>query len=138
MLMRKIFILILISASVALTACGNSSHIAAITGIITHSHRMVLPEGYVVTILIEDTTKVDAPAKKISEEVIKTQGEILPIPFAIEYDTHKINTDHTYSVRVVIEDSAGKMEYTNTTIVPVITNGGSTKNIVITVVLADG
>jgi uncharacterized lipoprotein YbaY len=45
--------------------------------------------------------------------VIKSQGEVLPMPFEIIYEPGKINAEHTYSIRVKIEDSTGKMLYTN-------------------------
>jgi putative lipoprotein len=135
MFMRKIFILIILSATVALTACGSSTKQAALTGVIAHTHRMTIPVGYVTTIRIEDTTKADAPGKKVAEEVIKNQGEELPIPFAIIYDPGKINPDHIYTVRVEIDDDAGNLLYTNVTAVPVITHANPTRNVKIIVVL---
>ena len=138
MFVRKILILIILSTTVALAGCGSSKNKAAVTGVIAHSHRMNLPAGYVVIVEIDDTTKADAPGKKIAEQVIKSQGEELPIPFEIVYDRGKINTNHTYSVSVKIEDSAGKILYTNNTSVPVITNGNPTQNIDVIVVLVNG
>jgi putative lipoprotein len=138
MFMRKIFILIILSATVALAGCGSSTNKAAVTGVIAHTHPMTLPVGYVVTVQIEDTTKADAPGKKIAEQVIKSQGEELPMPFEVVYDPGKTNASHTYSVRVKIEDSAGKMLYTNNTSVLVITNGNPTQNVDVIVVLVNG
>jgi putative lipoprotein len=135
MFMRKIFILLMLSATVALAGCGNSNNKAAVTGVITHTHRMILPVGYVVTVQIEDITKADAPGKKIAEQVIKSQGVELPMPFEVVYDPGKINANHTYSVLVKIADSDGKMLYTNNTSVPVITNGNPTHNVDVLVVL---
>jgi putative lipoprotein len=135
MCLRKIFILTILSATVALAACGSSTNKAAITGVITHTHRMTLPAGYIVTIRIEDTTKADTPGKTIAEDVINSQGVVLPIPFAIVYDPDKINADHTYSMRVEIEDSTGNLLYTNVTRVPVITHGNPTGDVKVIVVL---
>jgi putative lipoprotein len=138
MFMRKIFILLILSATVALAGCGSSTNKAAVTGVITHTHRMTLPVGYVVTVQIEDITKADAPGKKIAEQVIKSQGEQLPMPFEIVYDPGKIDANHTYSIRVKIEDSTGKMLYTNNSSVAVITNGNPTQNVDVIVVLVNG
>jgi len=138
MFMRKIFILLILSATVALAGCGSSTNKAAVTGAIAHTHRMTLPVGYVVTVQIEDTTKADAPGKKIAEQVIKSQGEQLPMPFEIVYDPGKIDANHTYSIRVKIEDSTGKMLYTNNSSVAVITNGNPTQNVDVIVVLVNG
>lgn len=138
MMIRKLFLLLILTATVALTACGNSANKAALTGVIAHTHRMTIPAGYVTTIRIEDTTNVDKPGKKLAEEVVKNQGEVLPIPFAIVYDPGKINPDHTYTVRVEIDDDAGNLIYTNVTAVPVITHGNPTRNVKIIVVLPNG
>jgi putative lipoprotein len=138
MFVRKIFILIILSATVALASCGSSTNKAAITGVITHSHPMALPVGYVVTVQIQDTTKADAPGKKIAEQVIKSQGDEIPMPFEVVYDPGKINPNHTYSLSVKIEDSAGKMVYTNNTSVQVITHGNPIHNVTIIMVLVDG
>ena len=137
MFMRKIFILLVLSATVALAGCGRSTKQAAVTGVIAHTHPMTLPVGFVVTVTIEDTTKADAPGKEIAEQVINSQGEELPMPFDVVYDPGKINANHTYSVRVQIQDSTGKMLYTNNTSVPVITNGNPTKNVEVIVVLVN-
>jgi uncharacterized lipoprotein YbaY len=99
---------------------------------------MTLEVGYVIIVQLEDTTKTDAPGKKIAEQVIKSQGEVLPMPFEIIYEPGKINAEHTYSIRVKIEDSTGKMLYTNNTSVPVITNGNPVHNIDVIVLLVNG
>jgi putative lipoprotein len=135
MIIKKLFILVIFSATVALTACGNSTNKAALTGVIAHTHRMSIPAGYVTTIRIEDTTNADKPGKKLAEEVIKNQGEVLPIPFAIVYDPSKIKPDHTYAVMVEIDDDAGNLLYTNVTAVLVITHGNPTRNVKVIVVL---
>jgi uncharacterized lipoprotein YbaY len=136
MLVRKIFILIIISATIALAGCGKSMNKAAVTGVITHSHQMALPIGYVVTIQIVDTTKA-APGKMIAQQVIESHGEVLPMPFEIIYDPGKINQDHEYCLLVKIEDSTGILLYTNNTTVPVISKGNPTQKVDVTVVLAN-
>ena len=136
MLARKFFILIIISATIALAGCGRSTNKAAVTGVITHSHQMALPIGFSVTVQIVDTTKA-TPGKMIAEQVIESHGEVLPMPFEISYDQGKINQDHTYSVLVKIEDSTGITLYTNSTNVPVITKGNPTQKVDIIVVLAN-
>jgi putative lipoprotein len=138
MLGRKIFILVLLIATVALTGCGSSPNRAAITGIVAHTHTMILPEGTVVTVQIIDTTKADSPGKKVAEQIIKSHGDELPLPFAVVYDPGKINPDHTYTMRVKVEDSSGQLLYTNTSDVPVITHGNLTRNIEVIVVIPNG
>jgi putative lipoprotein len=138
MLIRKIYTLIILTATFALSACGSSANKAALTGVIAHTHRMTIPADFVVTVRLEDTTKENSPGKKVAEEVIKSQGVELPFPFAIIYDPGKINPDHTYSVRVSILDSTGKLLYTNDSSVPVITHDNPTRNVKVTVVIPKG
>lgn len=135
MFMRKIFVLLMLSAALALAACGRSTNNAAITGVIAHTHSMILPAGYVVIIRIEDTTKVDSPDSKVAEEMVTSPGEQLPIPFAIVYDPGKIDPDDTYTIKVEIEDTTGKLVYTNVTSAPVITHGNPTRDVKVIVVL---
>lgn len=137
MLVRKIFVLILLAATAALSGCGNSTNQAALTGVIAHAHTMTLPVGFVIRVQIEDTTNADVPGKQIAEHVTTSQGVTLPMPFEVVYDPGKINPKHTYSVLVKIEDEAGKLLYTNPISVPVITNGNPTHNIEIIVFLVD-
>ncbi len=134
---RKIYLLMILIATLALAACGGSTNQAALTGVIAHTHRMTIPPDYVITIRIEDTTKADSPGKKIAEEVIKDQGVELPIPFAVVYDPGKINPDHNYNVQVDIKDNNGALLYANDVSVPVITFGNPARNVKVTVVLHD-
>jgi uncharacterized lipoprotein YbaY len=92
MFMRKIFILIILSATIALAGCGSPTNKAAVTGVITHTHPMTLPVGYVVTVQIDDTTKADAPGKKIAEQVIMSFPCHLRLSMIQEKSTRTILT----------------------------------------------
>ncbi len=122
-----------------LTGCGNQpSSKTALTGLIDHPHQMTLGDGMTVIVRIEDTTKAGAPGKKIAEEIIKGQGDIIPMPFAIVYDPGKINETHKYSLTVKIQDSTGVVLYTSQSSVPVITQGNPTRDIDVVIVLPGG
>jgi len=138
MYMKKIFLLILLSITFTSAGCSSTANKAAITGVISHNHRMEIPVGYKVTILIEDITKPGVTGKRIAQKVIESQGEVLPMPFEIVYDPGQINADHTYSVKVMIEDSTGGILYSNDSNVPVITHGNPTQNIEVKVILIKG
>ena len=138
MRVKKIFTLFILSVMVFLSGCGGSAHQAAIIGLVAHTHRMMIPAGMVITVWLEDTTKSGAAGRKISEEVIKSPGEELPIPFAIVYDPNKINEKHSYSIIATIDDSSGKMLYTNKADIPVITKGNPTQDIYVIVLLVGG
>src|SRR5512136_2921055 len=96
---KIIGILMLISV-ILLTGCGSQPSKTALTGLIDHPHQMTLGEGMTVIVRIEDTTKSGAPGKKVAEEVIKGQGDTIPMPFAIVYDPGRINETHKYSLTV--------------------------------------
>jgi putative lipoprotein len=136
MFIRKIFLAILLIITVPQAGCKSAADQAAITGVIAHNHPMEIPLGYKVNIQIEDITKADTPGKSIAQKVIESQGDMLPMPFEVVYDPDKINADHTYDVKVTIEDSTGAILYTNNSIVPVITHGNPTQHIEVDVILS--
>ena len=107
-------------------------------GTVTYLQRIALPPDAVVTVRIEDVSRADAPAEVIGEQVIKTEGAQVPIPFEVPYDPGKIEDNHSYSLRVRIEDSAGKLLFTNDTSVPVITRGNPTQDIEVIVIPTGG
>jgi putative lipoprotein len=137
MLVKKVLTFIVLISTVYLTGCGSTSNKTAITGLIDHPHQMTLADGTIVIVRIEDTTRAGAPGKKVAEEIIKSQGDIVPMPFAVAYDPGNINENHTYSISVKIQDSEGKILYTNESSVPVITKGNPTRDIDVMVILAD-
>ena len=100
--------------------------------------RIALPPDAVVIVRIEDVSKADAPAEIIGEQVIKTEGAQVPIPFAVIYNPDKIEENHSYNLRARIEDGAGKLLFINDTSVPVITRGNPTQNIEVIVVPVGG
>lgn len=138
MLAKKILALLVLCGVVFLSGCSDTPTKTAITGLIDHPHQMSLADGTVVIVRIEDTTRAGAPGKKIAEEIIKTPGETIPMPFAVVYDPRKINENHKYSVTVKIEDSAGVVLYSNQVNVPVITQGNPTHDIDVVVTLPGG
>ena len=99
------------------------------TGTVTYREKIALPaEGVVVTVKVEDTSRMDAPAVTIGEQIIENPGHQVPIPFEIKYDPGDIDERYTYSMRVRIEVD-GKLWFTNTTSYRVITDGYPTSNV---------
>lgn len=125
---------VLLLGIAALAGCNSSSDEASITGTVTYRQRIALPPDAVVTIRIEDVSRADAPAEIIGEQVIKTEGAQVPIPFRVTYDPGQIVENHSYSLRVRIEDGTGKLLFINDTNVPVITGGNPTQDIEVIVV----
>jgi putative lipoprotein len=138
MLPKTIPVLILLLGVVALSSCGKSSNKATVSGTANYLQRIALPPDAVMTTRIEDVSKADAPAEVISEQVIQTQGKQVPIPFEVSYEANQIQENHSYSLRVRIEDGAGKLLFINDTNVPVITRGNPTSDIEVILVQAGG
>jgi putative lipoprotein len=107
------------------TAPATKAAVAAETtvkGQVTYLERIALPADAVVTVQLQDVTKADAPAVVVAEQAIKPEGKAPPYAFSIPYDANKINAKGVYAVSVKIE-YGGKLQYINTSRVPVITNG---------------
>ena len=137
MLLKIIPIFILFFATAILAGCAGSS-VETVTGTVTYLQRIALPPNAVITVRIEDVSKADAPAELIGEQEILAEGKQVPIPFAVPYDPAKIEENHTYSLRVRIEDGTGRLLFINDTSLPVITRGNPTQDIEVIVVPAVG
>jgi putative lipoprotein len=94
-------------------------------GTINTQNQVELPAGAIVNVQLQDTSRADAPAIVLGEQVIQNPGQF-PISFEIEYDPAQIDEQHVYSVRVRIEVD-GKLIFTNTTSYYVITRGFPTE-----------
>jgi putative lipoprotein len=144
--MRKLIaISFLLLGTLALAGCraissgqAAATRDSAVTGTVTYLQRIALPLDAVVTVRIEDVSRADAPAVVIGEQVVKTKGAQVPIPFEVSYDPGEIVENHTYSMRARIEDRAGNLLFINDTSVPVITGGNPTQDVEIMVVPAGG
>lgn len=110
---------------------------ARVTGIITYPLRIALPEDAVVTVQVEDTSLADAPVKVIGEQIISTPGQV-PVSYDVCYDPVKIDQRFSYSMRVRITDSQGKLLWINDTHTPVITNGNPGENVEVRVIQVGG
>jgi heat shock protein HslJ len=95
---------------------------AAVIGTVTDGQGSELPEGLTATVKLEDTSLANAAAVVISEITIENPDQF-PIPFAVVYDPELIEETNTYTMNVRIEDAAGNLQYINTTVSQVITNG---------------
>lgn len=136
-MIKKIYFIMILLVPVLFTSCGSSSSDKpTVTGTVTYQQRIALPPDAIVTVTIEDTSRADAPADVIGQQVIETKGSQVPIPFAVPYDSNKIEENHNYSLRATIKDGSGKLLYISDTNVPVITRGNANKDVEIIVVPA--
>jgi len=98
---------------------------AIVKGTINTQDQAELPAGAIVNVQLQDTSRADAPAIVLGEQVIQ-DPEQFPIPFEIEYDPAQIDERNVYSMRVRIEVE-GKLIFINTTAHHVITRGFPTE-----------
>lgn len=84
-------------ASVAGVALADGT---TITGTVVYRERMLLPEGAVATVRLEDVSLADAPARVIAETSVAASTS--PTAFSIDYDPSQLETGHTYAWRASI------------------------------------
>ncbi len=101
---------------------------AAVTGTVTYLQRIALPEGAVIRVTLQDVSLQDVAATLISEQVIVTTGEQVPIAFTLPYDPAQIDDRFTYSVSARIEID-GKLSWISNTMTPVISRGAPTSDV---------
>jgi putative lipoprotein len=97
---------------------------SAVTGTIEFKEKVAFDENTKIVVLLQDTSKADAPAVKIAEQVIE-KPEKAPVPFRVEYDPKKIDPRLTYTLQVSVymndKDKKPQRYFLNTTAVPVLT-----------------
>ncbi|MBW3694560.1 lipo-like protein [Vibrio sp. T187] len=135
--MRKALILMMsaIIGSIALVGCQSApepqlqvNSTQSISGTVSYRERIALPEGAMVTIVLEDVSLADAPAKVIAKHRFETNGQQVPLSFDLAYDSRKIQERHRYNVRAKIEVN-GRLRFTTDTIVPVVTDSDATQHV---------
>ncbi|ELV8613989.1 YbaY family lipoprotein [Vibrio vulnificus] len=107
--------------------------IQTISGTVFYRERIALPEDAAVTLVLEDVSLADAPAKVIAKHKFITNGKQVPLSFDLAYDSKKIIANHRYNVRARIEVN-GRLRFISDTIFPVITDEANTHNVEIMVV----
>lgn len=83
----------------------------AITGNVVYRERMLLPEGAVATVRLEDVSLADAPAKLIAE--VSVPASTSPTAFSLDFDPARLETGHTYAWRASIT-SGDELMFTTT------------------------
>lgn len=80
-----------------------------------------LPDGAVVKVSLQDTSRADAPAVTLGEQVIR-DARRLPLAFRIPYDPADIDQRNEYTLRASVT-LGERLLYTNDTVHPVLTSG---------------
>lgn len=77
-----------------------------------YRERMMVPPGSIVSVTLEDVSRMDAKAEILSKGEIETAGGP-PYKVALSYDAATINEKMRYSLRATIKNS-GKLLFTST------------------------
>ena len=110
------------------TTTPSRPELSRVTGTVSYRERIALPNNAVVEVTLQDVSRQDAAATVIARQVIPTQGQQVPIPFELIYNSANISDRNTYAVRAQIF-VGGRLEWISTQIYPVITRGNPTENI---------
>jgi len=100
-----------------------------ISGNVTYSERIALPDNAVVTVQLQDISRADASADILGEQVINTDGAQVPIPFAVTYDPAAILQNGRYNMAARIEDGDGNLLFINDTVTPVLNGDNPTDEV---------
>lgn len=86
-----------------------------LAGKVMYRERMAMPPEATVTVTLADVSRMDVPARMISEQHIDNPGNV-PVPFALRYDKSFADNDHpmAYAVRAEIRDGDGRLLWTTT------------------------
>ncbi len=108
----------------------------AVSGTVFYLPRIALPPNAVVEVSLVDVSRADAAAITLASEQIVSGGRQVPFPFELLYDAGQIDSRYTYAVqsRITVD---GKLQFVNTTQVPVINNGSPTEGVQVQVDLVN-
>ena len=100
--------------------------ISTIKGNISTNEQVSLPADAVVTVILEDISLTDAPAKVISQQAFSMENGKKPFDFELNFDPNIIKEARKYGVRVRIEID-GQLRFTTNKIYSVINDDNNTK-----------
>ncbi|MBX3060570.1 MAG: YbaY family lipoprotein [Anaerolineae bacterium] len=112
--------------------------VAEVTGTVTYLARVALPDDVILRVQIQDTSRADAPAIILGEEVRATGGAQVPLPFAVPYNPADIQDNRDYTLSARITDGQGTLLFINDMVIPVISKGNPTSGIEVMVVPVGG
>jgi len=101
------------------TSMSNTSFVR---GSLTYLQRIALPPRAEISIKLLDVSLQDVAAEVISEQIITTSGEQVPIRFQLRYDPQEIKPNHSYAVQASIRVN-DQLTFTTTRRYAVITMG---------------
>lgn len=123
--------------AVALTACSGGSD-GTVTGTIVLPDGASVPDGATINVQVQDTSRADAAATTMGDQVIDGAGQTGTIDFSVDYNADDIVDNYTYTMSVRIEGADGSLLFINDTAIPVITNDNPTEGVEVPVIAVGG
>ncbi len=111
---------------------------AEVIGTVSYLARVALPDDAILRVQIQDTSRADAPAIILGEEVRATGGAQVPLPFAVPYNPADIQDNRDYTLSARITDGQGNLLFINDMVIPVISRGNPTNGVEVMVVPVGG
>lgn len=113
----------------------NMQPISTVSGMVTNADNAPIPEGAILTVQIQDTSRQDVAATVLGEQVIENPDQF-PIAYEVGYSAGDITSpQYTMSARITAAD--GSLLFINDTAIPVITDGNPTQDVAIPVIQVD-
>ncbi len=103
------------------TAVAVAMRDGTLRGSVVYRELTAIPVGAVVMVRLFDTSRADAPAEVIGQQVIREASE-MPVAFEIGYDPEQIDASHAYAAaaQIVVD---GHVAWHSTMHHPVLTRG---------------
>lgn len=98
-----------------------------VTGTVFYRERIAMYPQSVVEVRLLDVTDRNRQPYVIADQTISNPAQV-PVPFLLEYNTDDIDPRRVYAVEAQIW-SQGRLRWSTSAAVPVITNGNPTRNI---------
>jgi len=102
----NIYLPLIFLTLLGLVACSKQGMIpspetaVSVSGTVNYPQHIALTSDAVLHVILSDVTSPDAP-RAIAEQTITRPGRA-PIQFKVNYDSSRINPEHTYSVQACI------------------------------------
>ncbi|MBW2683925.1 MAG: YbaY family lipoprotein [Deltaproteobacteria bacterium] len=106
------------------SATAGTEDMLIITGSVWYRERMMVPPDAVISISLEDVSRMGVSAKVIATTGFTAQGGP-PWDFSLEYDPRKLNDKGRYGLRVRIE-ADGRLMFINMEHIPAFEHDSST------------
>lgn len=112
-----------VQTSAAAAAPSRSPLSGVLMGSVTYLQRTPMPPNAVVSVQLQDVSRVDAPARVVAQQIITSPAGV-PVPYALTYDPGTIDARNRYAVRAEIR-SGGVLVYTTDRAHFVLTQGAA-------------